>query len=42
MLNVPFQFKMAKDRNRIMQKDGLNNVHIRAEQVLITPEELKN
>lgn len=27
-----------------MQKDGLNlnNVHIRAEQVLITPEELKN
>lgn len=26
----------------IMQKDALNNVHISAEQVLITPEELKN
>ena len=25
-----------------MQKDALNNVHISAEQVLITPEELKN
>lgn len=26
----------------IMQKDSLNNVHISAEQILITPEELKN
>lgn len=26
----------------IMQKDALNNVHISAEQILITPEELKN
>ncbi|ACY59784.1 phospho-2-dehydro-3-deoxyheptonate aldolase, tyr-sensitive [Yersinia pestis D106004] len=25
-----------------MQKDSLNNVHISAEQILITPEELKN
>ena len=25
-----------------MQKDALNNVHISAEQILITPEELKN
>ena len=25
-----------------MQKDALNNVHITAEQILITPEELKN
>jgi 3-deoxy-7-phosphoheptulonate synthase len=29
-------------RNTIMQKDALNNVHITAEQILITPEELKN
>ena len=26
----------------IMQKDALNNVHISDEQILITPEELKN
>ncbi|MEG1654571.1 MAG: 3-deoxy-7-phosphoheptulonate synthase, partial [Hafnia sp.] len=26
----------------IMQKDALNNVHISGEQILITPEELKN
>ena len=26
----------------IMQKDALNNVDISAEQILITPEELKN
>jgi 3-deoxy-7-phosphoheptulonate synthase len=29
-------------RVTIMQKDALNNVHISAEQILITPEELKN
>jgi hypothetical protein len=31
-----------KERITIMQKDALNNVHISAEQILITPEELKN
>lgn len=34
--------KQRQVKNMIMQKDALNNVHISAEQVLITPEELKN